>query len=241
MIPRNIFQTHKSLEYVKSDKRLFNAVQSWRKSNFSYFFFNDKQMSNFMEICYPDIKPLYDRLPLTVMKADLWRYCVIYKYGGIYADVDTILNINPNIFINNKLLVVAPENNVHFCQYFFAAPPNSPVLKCVIDLAVERITNTINIKGEHITHYLTGPAVFTDGIIKYLKSQNINVPTDDDFMVYHPTTYGRLKEGNIFRYENICNNIEVINYDKFINRYIKHLFSGSWKDGWTKERDKLLK
>ena len=34
-------------------------------------------------------------LPIAVMKADLWRYCVIYKYGGIYADADTVCKINP--------------------------------------------------------------------------------------------------------------------------------------------------
>ena len=145
------------------------------------------------------------------------------------------------MFIKDKLLVVTPENNTHFCQYFFAAPPKSPVLKSVIDLMVERITNTKIIKGEHIVHYLTGPSVFTDGIINYLKSQNIKVPTDDDFMVYHPTTYSRLKEGNIFKYENICDDIYVINHTIFRDKYIKHLFSGSWNNGWTKERDKVLK
>ena len=158
-------------------------------------------MSQFIEVKFPDLKPLDDRLPLKVMKEELWRYCVIYEFGGIYADVDTVLLVNPEMFIKDKLLVVTPENNTHFCQYFFAAPPKSPVLKSIIDLMVERIKNMEVIKGEHVVHYLTGPSVFTDGIINYLKSQNIKVPTDDDFMVYHPTTYGRLKEGNIFKYE----------------------------------------
>ena len=239
MIPKNIFQTHKSLEYVNGNSKLKKAVKSWKKNNFSYHFSNDNEMSQFIETNYPDIKPLYDKLPLNVMKADLWRYCVIYKYGGIYADVDTILLTNPEIFIKDKLFIVTPENNTHFCQYFFAAPPKSPVLKSIIDLMVERITNT-KIKGEHIVHYLTGPGVFTDGIIKYLQSQNIKVPSDDDFMVYHPMTYGRLKEGNIFKYENISNNIDIINHNVF-HKYVKHLFSGSWDDGWTKERDKVLK
>jgi hypothetical protein len=29
----------------------------------------------------------YDRLIPTAFKADLWRYCVLYKYGGVYLDI----------------------------------------------------------------------------------------------------------------------------------------------------------
>ena len=33
---------------------------------------------------------IFIKLSLKVMKGDLWRYCVVYHYGGIYADADTI-------------------------------------------------------------------------------------------------------------------------------------------------------
>ena len=119
---------------------------------------------------FPEIKDAYDKLPLNVMKADLWRYCIIYKYGGIYHDADTVLKVNPNFLtnFNNQYLVMVPENDTHFCNWIFAAPPNSPVLKSIIDLSVQRIRDCKNIKGEHIIHYLTEPAVFTDGIFRYL-------------------------------------------------------------------------
>ena len=122
MIPYNIYQTHKNIEFVNSNKKLLDATNSWKKyKDFTYKFYDDKKCDEFIMEYYPEIKEFYDKLPLNVMKADLWRYCVIYKYGGIYADVDTVLRINPYMLVNykTKQLVVAPEDNVHFCQWVF--------------------------------------------------------------------------------------------------------------------------
>ena len=37
----------------------------------------------------------YDRLIPTAFKADLWRYCVLYKYGGVYLDVKYRWGVSP--------------------------------------------------------------------------------------------------------------------------------------------------
>ena len=165
----------------------------------------------------------YSMLPMPVMKADLWRYCIIYKCGGIYADTDTVCKINPNIFINDSFLTIVPENETHLCQWVFSAPANSPILKSIIDLSVERILNT-PIKGEHIIHYLTGPGLFTDGIEKYLIENNY--PLFDD-------------KKNYYNYPNPI--LLVFNYDNFHKNIVQHLFAGQDKDGWCKERfNKLM-
>jgi mannosyltransferase OCH1-like enzyme len=164
----------------------------------------------------------YQKLPMAVMKADLWRYCVIYKNGGIYADTDTVCKVFPNLFITDALLTVVPElNTPYFCQWVFSAPKESPILKSIIDLSVERILTIPEIKGEHIIHYLTGPSVFTDGIEKYLKENG--KPTFD--------------EENKYKYYNYPDNcLKVFHADQFHNHIVTHLFSGSDNDGWKNER-----
>ena len=108
-----------------------------RVPDFGTFKIKDRE---FMKTYFSDILDLYDALPLQVMRTDLWRYCIIYIYGGIYADTDTILYKTPEIFTHpNKQLVVVPENNVHFCQWVFAAPPGSSIIKSIINLSVERM------------------------------------------------------------------------------------------------------
>jgi mannosyltransferase OCH1-like enzyme len=227
MIPKNIFQTHKSLKYVVSKPKLAQAMKSWQKfsKEIKYFFYSDKMCDTFMKEHFSgNVYEAYCKLPLAVMKADLWRYCILYKYGGIYADVDTICHQNPNLFINECLLCIVPENSSHLCQWVFSAPPGSPFLESIIQLSVERIHNTQEIKGEHIVHNLTGPAVFTEGIERVLREKQ--QPTFEDKKLY-------------FRYPDL-NLIRVFNCDNFHKNIVSHLFAGQDEDGWYFERYKKL-
>jgi len=53
-----------------------------------HYLFNDSDCRAFIMREYPpDVLTAYDRLIPTAFKADLWRYCVLYKYGGMYLDV----------------------------------------------------------------------------------------------------------------------------------------------------------
>jgi len=175
---------------------------------------------NFEEVVYD----AYSRLPMDVMKADLWRYCIIYKYGGIYADADAMCLVNPNLFTSPKtLLVCGPENSSHVSQWFFAAPKNSPILKSIIDLSVKRIYEIQEIKGEHVTHYLTGPGCFTDGIEEFLKT--CEKPIFNDKKLYEA-----------YRNETM----HVFNSDKYRNLIIQHFFTGLKPGGWCQERNEKL-
>ena len=228
---KNIFQTHKSIEYINSKEKVLNAMHSWMKYSykFNYKFYTNEMCEEFMQNNFSeDIYNAYMKLPefIPVLRADLWRYCIIYKYGGIYADADTICLIDPDILLNDDaLLVCAPEyDNVHLCQWIFSAPANSPILKSIIDLSVKRILETNEIKGEHIIHYLTGPGVFTDGIENYLKENNL--PTYNEKKTY-------------IKYINPI--LDVFNDNFFHNHVVKHLFTGRDEDGWFNHRDKYLK
>jgi len=225
-VPKNIYQTHKSLEYISNKPKLFSAVNSWKKyeNEFTYNFYDDTMCEEFIKNNFEEkIYTAYSMLPMAVMKADLWRYCIIYMYGGIYADVDAYCNVNPNMFINNSYLTISPENcSNFFCQWTFAAPPKSPILKSIIDLSVERILTT-EIKGEHIIHHLTGPAVFTTGIINYLK--NTNACISDEVI-----NYIGLNNENLYVFEP----------ENFHKNIIIHFFAGSDDDGWKNERYKIL-
>ena len=225
MIPRQIFQTHKSVSYLLSKPKLAKSVASWRKHSprFRYYFFTDAMCDAFMkEHYYGTIYDAYLKLPMAVMKADLWRYCVIYKYGGIYADVDTVCEQRPELLIKDGAqLCLAPEPDCpYFCQWVFAAPPGSPIMKAIIDLSVKRIHDQAEFKGQDLIHYLTGPALFTDAIDQYLTS--VKLP--------------------VFKNKQTCRSngvIAVYNPKIFHNHVVKHLYAGSDTDGW-KELKKVV-
>ena len=220
MIPKNIFQTHKSPEYLQKTPELFKAAFTWYKhKDFNYKFYSDTDCDEFMLTHYPDIYPLYKKLPLAVMKADLWRYCIIYKYGGIYADVDTILKTDPNMFIMDKDLVIVSENQYNFCQWVFAAPPGSPIIKTLISLIVSRLNANIK-EGSDFVLKTTGPIIFTEAINQYVSK--------------YP---GAMHE----THRNLTNNIHLFDHKTFHSQHVIHLFYGCKRDGWMKERNQIIK
>jgi hypothetical protein len=229
IIPKKIFQTHKSIDFVRNTSKLRLAMNSWRKHSkeFEYYFYTDEICDKFMQENYEGpIYEAYKKLPLGVMKADLWRYCIIYKYGGIYADIDTICYVNPSYLLRNAQIVCAPESDENYlCQWTFAAPPESPALKCIIDLAVERINKVTKFVGKDIVHFLTGPQVFTEGIEK--------------FLIGHSLKLFRSKT-NYVKYSGKIPHIFVFDKNLFHKKMIKHLFAGYDTNGWKRQRDALI-
>lgn len=226
-IPNNIFQTNRSQKYVDSNPRLKAAQNSWKKQKgFKYHFFDDDQMDKFIKDNFDEsVNKAYHRCPMMVMKADLWRYCVIYIHGGIYADSDTVRNEDMSEFVKHDVeLVMFSEVHDRLCQWLFAAPPKSPILKSIIDESVKRLLEIPEIKGEHIIHFTTGPNMFTSAIEEYIQSKNIDIFKNKEDYIKLP------KNSYVFAYPH-----------KHVNgKLTKHLFSGQWKDGWYKERFRKL-
>ena len=84
----NIHQTWKSHNVPEHLKK---QVRSWREQNPNcrYKLWDDKECYLFIKDKFPDFLKTYNLLNKPVMKADLFRYLVVYHYGGVYADIDT--------------------------------------------------------------------------------------------------------------------------------------------------------
>ena len=53
-----------------------------------HYLFNDDACREFLAMTFPtDVVYAYDRLIPTAFKADLWRYCILYMFGGVYMDI----------------------------------------------------------------------------------------------------------------------------------------------------------
>ena len=127
-IPADIYQTwhtkdlpplmRKSIEKLK----LFNP-------RFNYYLFDENECREFIKNNFDyDILNAYDSLIPSAYKTDLWRYCILYKKGGIYLDIK-YCPINGFRFINllkkehfvlenggggvyNALLICKPGNEI---------------------------------------------------------------------------------------------------------------------------------
>lgn len=86
-IPRHIYQTwHSSSMPPKMEE----CVESVKRDNpdFEHHLFSDEDCRIFIEENFDeDVLNAYDSLIPGTFKADLWRYCVLYKNGGVYLDI----------------------------------------------------------------------------------------------------------------------------------------------------------
>ncbi|KAH3835880.1 hypothetical protein DPMN_109248 [Dreissena polymorpha] len=51
-------------------------------------FWTDETARQLIQAMYPDFIVVWDNYRNNVNKADALRYCVLYEFGGIYADLD---------------------------------------------------------------------------------------------------------------------------------------------------------
>jgi len=178
-IPRNIFQTW---ETKNMSQDLLSLTQSWREknTNYGYFLYDDNDCDKFikknfdMRICNA-----YRRIIPGAFKADLWRYCILYIYGGVYADIDTICYSSIDDFLNEDIEFMTPIdlNNCptigthNLFNSFIASVPKHPILLECINRIVYNVENN-NIPNSNLD--FSGPGVLGRATNIYL---NLNEET----------------------------------------------------------------
>ena len=161
-IPYNLFQTFKTKDISPA---LQTFVDTWKEKNaeYAYKFYDDDMCDKFMKEFDVRTWKAYRRIIPGAFKADLWRYCVLYKYGGIYADIDTLCIGKIDDFLNDATEFVTAivdfnEYNLLF-NAFIAAAPGSKILKDCIDTIVHNVENNI-VPDDRI--YFAGPGVLAN-------------------------------------------------------------------------------
>ena len=141
VIPLNIFQTWWTKENLTTS--MFESVNTIKNNNpkFHYYLFDDSDCRDFIQKNYgKDVLTAYDTLIPGAYKADLWRYCILYKLGGIYLDIK-YKPINSFKFINlteKEHWVLDADNNGIYNALIVTRPGNS-ILKRAIEKVVENV------------------------------------------------------------------------------------------------------
>lgn len=223
MIPKIIWQTYKD-PFDQLQPYMLDAVNTWKTLNpeYEYRYMDDSQAAQFiLEEYGQEWHDLFVGLPVGVMRGDLWRYMIIYKYGGIYTDLDTEC-LNPiNTWLNEEYeMIVCPETNLHFCQWTFAASAGNPILKSVLDTIKEKLINP-TYGSPHFVHTHTGPAIWTEGIMEALDIKVDNLI--DDHLLLNSSNNAKL-------YKFHCYGGENWRIFHFVD--VKHIYgSQKWDDG----------
>lgn len=137
-IPYNLFQTFETKDISPALQAFLN---SWKERNpqYIYTFHDSNDRDKFMKEFDIRAWKAYRRLIPGAFKADLWRCCVLYKYGGVYADIDMVCLGKIDDFLNETTEFVLADNldEKLLCNAFIAAAPGSEILRDCIDRMVK--------------------------------------------------------------------------------------------------------
>jgi len=209
MIPKIIHQTWKTKDIPDEWK---DAVESCKSINkdFKHILWTHKTMDEFVKKFYPDFHKIYKSYKYDIQRCDVFRYLVLYKYGGVYLDMDIICNYKLNKLLKYNI-VFANSSNVKtsFTNSFYMVIPNHPFFKFCIDHLQENIHN-YEYFGKHLhVMYSTGPLFLTNMIETYGKIPNMYILTQNEFA----------GDCNVCN-ENNCNG----------GKYFTHIHGNSWHE-----------
>jgi hypothetical protein len=125
---------------------LQTAVATWKTLNPDYemVYYNNETARQFIVDNYDaDVLEAYDTLVPGAYKADLFRYCELYKNGGFYVDIKMNCKMSLDVLMSKKpvaemlLTLDSPTlGRSSLFNGFFGIVPNSPLLLLAIQRCV---------------------------------------------------------------------------------------------------------
>lgn len=191
-IPPTLYQTGASR---KVSRLHYEDMMRFRSLNedLSFVFFDDQAMNRYMADVWlgTAIYEVFDRAAFPQMKADIFRYCLIFERGGFYCDINKGIfhnlrglcgeNADFLLSFENNEAIIYPEESVAavlehptkvVIQWGFGAAPGHRILELVIQ-AIPVVAKSLSGGSVHSTKdailMTTGPGVFSRAVREYLQ------------------------------------------------------------------------
>ena len=157
-IPPYIFQTWKAGSKTPEMEAAIRSFSS--QPGYTHICWNDEQCLGFLlQVFGERYANAYNLLVPGAYRADFWRYCILYKFGGIYADAKTTVlrPLDEILRQDDELILVRDLPSTCLLNGFIACRPNHPLLGIVIEMMLKNIE--ARSYGENPLD-ITGPSVF---------------------------------------------------------------------------------
>jgi hypothetical protein len=176
-IPHTIALTFHTRRVEKQLHALYTDLVD-KNPSFRVFFFDDHHCVHFFQRHFPSIVlESFFMLKPGAFRADLFRYCFLYVYGGFYIDVNKKLLLPLEACINTgtDMVLIKDLTRSDIFQAFLGCRPHSEFLKKCIDACINVIQqrdatdNPLAITGPKIMgrvfrkHYGLSVASLQDG------------------------------------------------------------------------------
>lgn len=166
MIPKLIHQTAKTRD-LPEEVRPYQQKLIALHPGWTYKLWTDEDNRAFVRAEYPEFAPTFEALPRGIMRADVIRYLLMYRLGGLYMDTDYEM-LRPFDMLEKEIVLPwesdgeggGPRDLI--CNSFFASRPGHPFWKMMIDelKANPPLSPEADVEGS------TGPGLITRVFLK---------------------------------------------------------------------------
>ena len=141
MIPLKIYMTWHTKELPPLMLKNFEDLKRLNPE-FEFNLFDDNDCLSFIRDNFPEnVANAYKKLLPQAYRSDLWRYCILYKNGGIYLDM-SFKPFNEFKFINlieKEYFAINTKDEI--MGGLIVSKPENPILFKCIDKVVENCNN----------------------------------------------------------------------------------------------------
>lgn len=140
IIPLKIFQTWHTKNLPPNMSKAVELVKNTNPA-FQHYLFDDNDCREYLKNNFPEIVvETFDKLIPGAYKADLWRYCVLYKEGGIYMDIKYIPHNGFRLInLTENEHFVLDEGDTGIYNAFMACKPGNAILFKAINAIIRNV------------------------------------------------------------------------------------------------------
>jgi mannosyltransferase OCH1-like enzyme len=206
---------HQTFYTTNLPPQIVQIIQHNKQLNpkFKFIFYDDDNCADFIKT-YFDERTHNSYMMLNncygAMKADFFRYCVLYKIGGVYLDIKSKINFPLSLIIKKEdsCILDIPRNNLEpwrtsnptYEQWLLMFEPNHPYLNEMIQQMVTNIENKyepqisgyLNLNSKQKILQLTGPDALTRAINNCINN-NIIKHRNIDYNKYFTISFTNYK------------------------------------------------
>jgi len=142
-IPKVIYLSYKTKDIPSY------IIPNWKKlyPDYEIKLYDNQDCIDFLSKEYgQEFVDLFNYIQDGPIKADFWRLCMLYKYGGIYSDIDVepLVNIETILEKDVSFLTCVSAIKNQLNPHFIISKPNHDILKQCIDKYIEMYRNKIS-------------------------------------------------------------------------------------------------
>ncbi len=236
VIPLDIYQTWHTKDLPP---KMRECVEKLKKANpeFTHHLYDDNDCREFIKNNFDsDVLEAFDDLIPGTFKGDLWRYCILYKKGGIYLDIkyEVVDNfklielVDKEYFIKEykeyrkgwKFYNNNPEydENIIYTGLLILKPNNKKLFEIIKNICD-------NVKNKYYGYRATcptGPTLFRN-ICNDIEFNNIQ------FVYFEPIKEGYIKNIN-------TNKIILKHYNEYREEQKIYQKTPYWQDLWAERK-----